>query len=248
MVTNSANSSIRSTNTIKTLYKNAKKPGSNSTASKQYQLKKYAEATLGPLYLRAAVQLPQGEDLNEWLAMNTVDFFNQVNLLYGTMSEFCTKNTCPLMSAGTKYTYNWADESTNNQPIPVSAPEYVDKLMAWIQIQLDDEKLFPTKTGTLLNIYLLFIYIRLGISFGKNFLPTVKTIFKRLYRVYAHLYHHHFDHVIVLGQEVHLNTSFKHFIFLVQEFDLIPDQKELAPMLDLIATFDQREPQPSSSS
>ena len=28
---------------------------------------------------RLAVMLPEGEDLNEWLAVNTVDFFNQVS-------------------------------------------------------------------------------------------------------------------------------------------------------------------------
>lgn len=58
--------------------------------SKQYQLKRYAEATLGSGNLRLAVILPEGEDLNEWLAVNTVDFFNHVNMLYGTVTEFCT--------------------------------------------------------------------------------------------------------------------------------------------------------------
>lgn len=63
-------------------------------------------------------------------------------------------------------------------------------------------------------------------------------MFRRLFRVYAHLYHHHFDHLYALDQELHLNTSFKHFIFLVQEFNLIDNyEKEVAPMLDLIVTF-----------
>jgi hypothetical protein len=39
--------------------------------TKQYQLKKYAEATLGSGNLRLAVALPEGEDLNEWLAVNS---------------------------------------------------------------------------------------------------------------------------------------------------------------------------------
>ncbi|KAJ0544884.1 putative MOB kinase activator family [Helianthus annuus] len=50
-----------------------------------------------------------GEDLNEWLAINAVDFFNQVNILYGTLTEFCTPSTCPIMTVGTKYEYRWAD-------------------------------------------------------------------------------------------------------------------------------------------
>ena len=47
--------------------------------------------------------LPEGEDLNEWIAVNTVDFFNQINMLYGTITEFCTEQSCPVMSAGPKY-------------------------------------------------------------------------------------------------------------------------------------------------
>ena len=53
--------------------------------------------------LRLAVMLPEGEDLNEWVAVNTVDFFNQINMLYGTITEFCTEQSCPVMSAGPKY-------------------------------------------------------------------------------------------------------------------------------------------------
>ena len=29
-----------------------------------------------------------------------MDFFNQINLLYGSITEFCTNDTCPCMSAG----------------------------------------------------------------------------------------------------------------------------------------------------
>lgn len=35
------------------------------------------------------------------------------------------------------------------------------------------------------------------------------------------------------GEVAHLNTSFKHFIFFVQEFDLI-EKRELAPLQELI--------------
>ena len=36
-----------------------------------------------------------------------------------------------------------------------------------------------------------------------------------------------------LGEEAHLNTSFKHFVYFIQEFELI-DKKELAPLHELI--------------
>ena len=43
----------------------------------QYDLMKHAAATLGSGNLRLAVMLPEGEDLNEWVAVNskTIAFF-----------------------------------------------------------------------------------------------------------------------------------------------------------------------------
>lgn len=52
--------------------------------------------------------------------------------------------------------------------------------------------------------------------FPPNFVDVVKVIFKRLFRVYAHIYHSHFKHVCNLGEEAHLNTCFKHFMYFAQ--------------------------------
>eukprot|EP00983_Pelagomonas_calceolata_P101717 1158729-Pelagomonas_calceolata.AAC.6 len=43
--------------------------------------------------------------LQEWLAVNTVDFYNAVSMLYGTLAEFCTEKSCEVMSASSKYEY-----------------------------------------------------------------------------------------------------------------------------------------------
>lgn len=34
--------------------------------------------------------------------IEAVDFFNQINMLYGTILEFCTDSECPVMNAGPK--------------------------------------------------------------------------------------------------------------------------------------------------
>jgi len=185
---------------------------------KRQKLSDYAKATLGSGNMRSAVVLPKGEDVNEWLAVNTVDFFNEISLLYGTITEFCTASTCPVMSAGSQYEYHWADGVKVKKPIKVSAPEYVDLLMSWVETQLNDEHIFPLQLGT---------------PFPKNFQSVVKKIFTRLFRVYAHIYHSHFQKIVGLGAEAHLNTCFKHFIYFVHEFKLI-EPKELAPLKDLI--------------
>ncbi|CAG8434710.1 7796_t:CDS:2 [Diversispora eburnea] len=141
--------------------------------TKQYDLQKYAEATLCSGNLKLAVVLPDGEDINEWLAVN----------------------------------------------------KYIDNLMEWVQNQLNDENLFPSK---------------IGVPFPKNFQSSVKVIFKRLFRVYAHIYLSHFPAIIALGEEAHLNTSFKHFIYFVQEFQLI-EKKELQPLTELIVTLTSKD-------
>ncbi len=76
---------------------------------KRQQLSDAASATIGSGDLRHAVTLPQGEELNEWLAANTIDFFNSISICYGTVSEFCTNTSCPEMSAGPTHSYLWAD-------------------------------------------------------------------------------------------------------------------------------------------
>ena len=46
------------------------KPQKPNRGTSSWQLKQYAEATLGSGSLRKAVKLPEGEDKDEWLAVN----------------------------------------------------------------------------------------------------------------------------------------------------------------------------------
>ncbi|VDP53166.1 unnamed protein product, partial [Schistosoma mattheei] len=69
--------------------------------------------------------------------------------------------------------------------------------------------------------------------FPRDFLNVVKVILKRLFRVYAHIYYQHFSEVRDLQEEAHLNTSFKHFIYFVLEFNLV-QKRELVPLQHLI--------------
>ena len=66
---------------------------------------------------------------------------------------------------------------------------------------MDDPRIFPQQYG---------------VPFPGNFMDVVRTVFKRLFRVYAHIYHTHFRSVCGLGEEAHLNTCFKHFMYFTQ--------------------------------
>lgn len=116
--------------------------------TQRFELHKRAQASLNAgLDLRLAVQLPPGEDLNDWVAVHVVDFFNRVNLIYGTISDGCTEQSCPVMSGGPKYEYRWQDEQRFRKPTALSAPRYMDLLMDWIEVQINNEDLFPTNVG-----------------------------------------------------------------------------------------------------
>lgn len=51
--------------------RNQFKPRNATKGTTSYQLRQYAEATLGGGSLRKIVKLPEGEDENEWLAVNS---------------------------------------------------------------------------------------------------------------------------------------------------------------------------------
>eukprot|EP01087_Luapelamoeba_hula_P012831 TRINITY_DN3624_c0_g1_i3.p1 TRINITY_DN3624_c0_g1~~TRINITY_DN3624_c0_g1_i3.p1 ORF type:complete len:235 (+),score=41.84 TRINITY_DN3624_c0_g1_i3:206-910(+) len=168
--------------------------------------------------LKHAVKLPHNENVNEWIAVHTVDFFNQINLLFSSISQFCTKEECPVMSAGPDFEYLWADGVKVKKPMKVSAPEYVELLLSWVQEHLDDEKMFPVLPEQV---------------FPPDFIATVKNIFKRLVRVYAHIYYSHYEEICALEEEPHLNTCFMHFFFFIREFNLV-DKKDFEPLQQLI--------------
>lgn len=222
-----------------------KPPKKALPGSRRYELHKHAAATLNGGRLLEAVRLPTGENLYDWLTVNAVvsrdhasalsfvpagpskgsrsplvaqDFFNELSLLYGILCDTCTPSSCPTMSAGSKFEYKWADGVSIKKPIRCSAPKYIDLMMTWAQTTLDDETIFP---------------IRAGEPFPSSTGRTLRAIFKRLFRVYAHMYAAHFRELQGMGAEPHLNTCFRHFILFVKEFDLI-EAAELSPLADLI--------------
>ncbi|KAG0213579.1 Maintenance of ploidy protein mob2 [Mortierella sp. GBA30] len=171
---------------------------------------------------KTIVQLPKYVDANEWLAVNVFDFYNYINMFYGSISEFCTLRDCPTMSAGGGggFEYLWLDGQKKTSRVP--APQYIDFAMTWIQNLVNEEATFPTKDGR---------------EFPDTFHQTVRSIFKQLIRVFAHIYHSHYDKMLSLCQEGHFNSLFAHFVSFGREFDLI-DKKDIVPLLDLIEIMD----------
>ncbi|KJH44858.1 Mob1/phocein family protein [Dictyocaulus viviparus] len=170
-----------------------------------------ATPTLGSGNLHEVVRLPDGEDINEWLAVNIMDIFNQVRMLYGTIIDHCTNEACTQMTAGPAYEYFWTE---NDRVLSCPAPVYIDYVMTWVQDQLDDEYIFPSQIGR---------------SFPRNFIEVCEGIMRRLFRIYAHVYTAHAARFSELKAAAHLNTSFKQFILFARQFQLI-HAREFEPL------------------
>eukprot|EP00758_Cryptobia_borreli_P006695 Tbor_TRINITY_DN5189_c2_g9::TRINITY_DN5189_c2_g9_i1::g.25912::m.25912/K06685/MOB1, Mats; MOB kinase activator 1 len=189
--------------------------------TQRYNLQKFAKSLLKSGDLAKAVQLPAGADRNHWLSVHTVDFYNITNVLYGSLTEFCTMESCPIMSSGPRFEYLWKDGQAYPKPTKMSAPEYIHMLMKWIEDQINDERLFPSEDRN---------------PYPSNFYDLVRNIFKRLFRIYAHVYYSHFSKIRDLNEEAHLNTALKHFMLFVWEFDLVAPE-ELTPLHDLLTNL-----------
>ena len=70
------------------------------------------------------------------VSVHVVDFFNRINLIYGTVCEQCTDASCPTMSGGPKFEYLWQDGSKYKKPTPLPANQYISFLMDWIESQV----------------------------------------------------------------------------------------------------------------
>ncbi|XP_058998792.1 MOB kinase activator 3B isoform X2 [Mustela lutreola] len=150
--------------------------------TQRFELHKRAQASLNSgVDLKAAVQLPSGEDQNDWVAVHVVDFFNRINLIYGTICEFCTEQTCPVMSGGPKYEYRWQDDLKYKKPTALPAPQYMNLLMDWIEVQINNEDIFPTCVDIMVSLLCARqwnqgLYCTSGPSRSSSFIIATMTI------------------------------------------------------------------------
>ncbi|GBG25280.1 MOB kinase activator-like 1A [Hondaea fermentalgiana] len=173
-------------------------------------LSKYTKRTLGMGNLREAVRLPSGEDINEWIATNIVDFYNEIAMLYDMCSEDAEKFVEPGEGFPPNFEYRWADGGSST-PIRCSSPEYANYVLAWIEEQIHDVSIFVVDERD---------------DFPDDFEDIAQKIFTRIFRIYAIIYHAHFHYIEDQGAAEHLNTSFKHFCFFSHEHGLL-DPKEV---------------------
>ena len=96
------------------------------------------------------------------------------------------------------------------KPCRLPARDYAAALFAWADALLACPRAFPQARGE---------------PFPPGFRAAVlRPLYRRLARVFAHLYHAHWREVVgVLGAAAHLNTVFKHYVAFGREHGLLPE-------------------------
>lgn len=176
----------------------------NGTSKPLFLCSPFVEAALVKGNFKPIVMLPKYVEVNEWVASNIFDFYQNINMFYGVIAEFCTPELCPTMSAGPNLNYTWINQDRKSVNLP--APTYIDFVMTWIQNLLDDETVFPTKAGR---------------DFPQSFPATIKHVYRQLLRVFAHIYHAHYHQILHLRSEPHFNSLFAHFLAFGREYELL---------------------------
>lgn len=74
-------------------------------------------------------------------------FSEAETMLNPAVKSWASLKSSRLLNVFCRYEYHWADGTNIKKPIKCSAPKYIDYLMTWVQDQLDDETLFPSKIG-----------------------------------------------------------------------------------------------------
>ena len=79
-----------------------------------------------------------------------------------------------------------------------------------------------------------------GKRFPKDFKKICQNIFKRLTRVFCHVYVQHFDKIQEIGAEPHINACLKHFYYFSSEFKMV-DSQEFAPIDEMLKGLLEKE-------
>ncbi|KAM7207659.1 putative maintenance of ploidy protein mob2 [Naviculisporaceae sp. PSN 640] len=204
---------------------------------------------------------PKTVEMGEWVAHQVVDHWRMlitfIRLVHDKEDDgtsICNPRKCPKMSAGANHSFTWLNSRL--QPVEIPAYEYFSLVQRYISGKIDDATIFPTDpAGVSYADNPAFCtpvpaeasgqdWIGKRSGFPPNFFEICQTIFRQMFRVYAHLYWSHFEDLYTLDLEKSANSCFSHFILTATTLNLLKksDLEPMQPLIDLwaaLGTFPQ---------
>lgn len=135
--------------------------------------------------------------LNEWVAMNTVDFYNELQLLYSVCANYHEDNFKGL-NQGFPPGYNYRFPGKEI----INGSEYVRAVMSWISDQMESPAVFPESDAD---------------PFPANFLDEhMAKVYTRMTRIFAIMYTKCFKSYADVDAVNALNNCWKHLFYFVK--------------------------------
>ncbi|CAL5973489.1 Mob1-like_protein [Hexamita inflata] len=166
------------------------------------------------------ISCPSDSDINDFIAYNLCQFVEDIEaFVMFIKTECCEQECCKVMNAGPGNKYLWQQGTA--QPVEISSTEYCAKLLAWITEQLNNRAMFPIDEGQ---------------AYPKDFIKQVKVLFRRLFRVYMHIYHCHLTLVKKNGLEQKLQYCIKIYVEFMKKHKLCEDTdfEPIKPLLQMM--------------
>ncbi|KAL1879920.1 hypothetical protein VTK73DRAFT_6616 [Phialemonium thermophilum] len=199
---------------------------------------------------------PKTVEMGEWIAHQVVEhwrmlitFIHLVHTKEEDGTSICNPRTCPKMSAGPNHSFTWLNSRL--EPCEIPACEYLTLVLRYVTSKIDDQNIFPTDpAGVSYADNPAFCspqisadglqdeWIGKRSGFPRNFFEVCQTIFRQMFRVYAHLYWSHFvDPMYHMNLEKSMNSCFSHFLLTATTLDLLKpsDLEPMQPLIDLWA-------------
>lgn len=170
----------------------------------------HAEEGLTGAELEKAARM---DALNEWVAMNTVEFYNEVQLIYSLSATYHEDNFKGAnLGFPPGFNYRFPGKEVLN------GAEYVQSVMSWISDQMESPAVFPESDDD---------------PFPANFLDEhMSKVYTRMCRIFAIMLTKCYDAYIDIDAVAALNFCWKHFFYFVSRYDLVPE-KEFAAVKKL---------------
>lgn len=182
-----------------------------------------------------AVEILEGIFKEEWLKFNIVEFYNDISLIWGTISrDLPVQEVGHGFPEGFEYRYKIASvKNKNRQPkvVKCSASQYINFVMDFINNKIDS---FPSDES------------KKSIEMNEFFLKDTMEIAKKLFRVYAIILSKHHIQLEYLDLNQVVNTSFKHFLYFIWRFSLVPE-REFMPIQTIVNDIKSKHPTLSST-
>lgn len=157
-------------------------------------------------------ECPNGVEEIEWIAAETIGFFNSLTLLSGVaLSTLKKEFTEPGTGFPDGFTFLWVDEA-KKKSISLSSPKYISTCLKWMDSQFTNPRIFPTDAN---------------IPFPSEFIELyICKIFTMMFRIFAIIHSNAYITIKERDLTGVFNSTLKHFVFFGIRHSLLVETGE----------------------